>query len=131
DATQTVNLQAHGVFERGEEVALFARDLARAPVRRRPGQPWLLRAVERRDHATVGVAVNKADPFEAPQQFDRLRRHRTRADVAAADDEVDVLALDLLEHRFQRGQVAVDVRDDRHPHAYPRSLMRSFGTKRT
>ena len=57
---------------------------------------------------------------ELAHALERLGRLRPDRDVAEAEDLVDAFLLDLREHGLQRGQVAVDVGDEREPHALSR-----------
>ena len=63
------------------------------------------------------VAAHEPRPV-APrlEQRDGLARQRTPGQVAAGDDQVRLLPLDLGEHGLERHGVAVDVRERRDPH---------------
>ena len=52
---------------------------------------------------------------ELAHAVERLRRLRPDGDVAEAEDLVHAFLLDLREHRLERGQVTVDVAEEREP----------------
>ena len=54
--------------------------------------------------------------LELADALERLRGLRADGDVAEADELVDALALELLQHRVQRQAVSVDVRDQPEAH---------------
>jgi hypothetical protein len=54
---------------------------------------------------------------EARQPRQDVQWHRPWEDIAAHDDLVDSRPTDVVEHRLQRGQVALTVEDRRHAHA--------------
>ena len=59
------------------------------------------------------VVADEADRGALAHRRDALGRPRAVAGhVAEAPDLVDALRIDVGEHRFERGEVAVDVRDD-------------------
>ena len=59
---------------------------------------------------TVAVAVDPPDRQRLRgERVEDGRRHRAADDVAAADDQVEVLVRDVGEHRAERGHVPVDV----------------------
>ena len=90
-------------------------DLFRAPFGERAWRNERL-TVELLDQTAVSVAADETGPVNGPQQIDRLGRHRARRDVTAKHDEVRLFALHLAQHRFQGGQVSVDVSQRRDPH---------------
>jgi len=67
------------------------------------------------EHA-VGVAADERRA-DCTQPLERLDRHRSARDVAASDDPVHALRLDLREDRVERRQVPVDVVESRDAHA--------------
>src|SRR6185312_16813712 len=76
-------------------------------------------ARRRVDQLAVGVAADVARPApEGDQPVKRRRGHRAGRRVAADQHDVGLLLGDLLEHRVQCGQVAVDVVDRRDTHPF-------------
>ena len=64
------------------------------------------------EHGAVGVAAHEAR-IQPAHELVRLLRQRAPREVAARDDQVRLLALELGEDRRERDGVAVDVGDDR------------------
>jgi hypothetical protein len=63
-----------------------------------------------RQHLAIAVAVNETHGNRRVREHvDRLAGHRSRDNVTAGNDPIDTFALDLVEYRLQRGQVAVYV----------------------
>jgi hypothetical protein len=78
------------------------------------------RARHLRQHLAVAVAVDELDgQVEAQQARDRLAGHRARDHVAPDHDPVHLRPANVLQHRLQRGEVAVDVIDRRDSHDCP------------
>ena len=72
--------------------------------------------LELRDEPAAELAIRvAADEHGALERREALAGHRASADVPAAHDRVDALALDFREHRLERRQVAVDVVERRDP----------------
>ena len=70
------------------------------------------------DEVRIPVPEDDRAP-ELAHAFERLGRLRADGDVPEAQDLVHALARDLLQHGVERGQIAVDVGDEREPHGYP------------
>jgi hypothetical protein len=65
----------------------------------------------------LAIAVNELDrEVEGQESRERLTRHRPRNDVASKDDLVHIFTTDLVQHRFKRRKVAVDVVECCNPH---------------
>ena len=60
--------------------------------------------------------MKRTGTVDCARAVDRVARHRPWHDVAANDDLIDTLPMDLVEHRFQSGQVAVYVVEGRDSH---------------
>ena len=116
---EPVDLDHHGLLEGGLEVPLPLVDHGGRPGRSRPLRAALIgsQCVELLDDPAIGVAAyeDRALP-ERAHELDRLPGQRPWHDIAADDDEIDVLALELGEDRAQRDEVAVDVGQGRDAH---------------
>ena len=76
----------------------------------------VLRRRRRRPLDEPGVPVAHDDGTAEPlHPGERLTRLRAGGDVAEADEPVDLLPLELRQHRLERDQVAMDVRDQPDP----------------
>jgi hypothetical protein len=70
------------------------------------------------DELPLRVPAHQTDALSPRlDERDRLRGERPPGEVAAGDEQIGLLPLDLGEHRFERGGVAVHVRDCRDAHA--------------
>jgi hypothetical protein len=61
---------------------------------------------------------------EVADELVRLRRKRPPREIAAENDQVGALGLDLGQHGLERGCVPVDVRERGDPHASRRAVRR-------
>ena len=98
-------------WQRTQEVDLLRGEPAQHPI---VGDARRLSVtVEALDQIAVGIPDDVARVGSAARELERLGRERSRDDVAAEHDRVGV---DLVEHGFERRQVAVDVvqRGDAH-----------------
>ena len=116
DAADAVDgVDPHSALKRGQELALLPIDLLRAPIGEGAGRFRRL-AVELVDETPVRVSADETRAADGLQQVDRFRRHGAGRDVTAKHYEVRLLTLHIPQHSFQRRQIAVDVRQRRHPH---------------
>ena len=71
----------------------------------------------RLDELALAVAADRDRAIaQCLHGIDGLARERAARDVAADDDQIDAEALDLGQHRGQRGVVAMDVVERRDSH---------------
>jgi hypothetical protein len=76
--------------------------------------------VIRGDELAIGVAPHPDRPLaQLGQPVQGLCRHRPGGNVAVEHDGVDTSRVDVLKGSLERGQVAVDVSQDRDPHQGP------------
>ena len=114
---ETVDVDGDGLLEAGEE-----RQVVRAVLRRVIHGPRVgcSSTVTQLDECALRVAANEAcRNVERAHERERLLRERAPGEVAAEDDEVGRLPLDLLEHGGERRRVPVDVRERGDAHAQP------------
>jgi hypothetical protein len=119
---EPVDVQREGRRRAVEVVAQGGGQLGTAPDR-------ALLVQRRGDQLAVAVPAYPQHPLaQAEQPLQGLHRHRAERDVAGDDDPVDAGPVDLGQHRLQRRQVSVHVREHRGSHrvilaqAKPRQL---------
>src|SRR5262249_61357143 len=105
----------------GQEVAVSVAEPA--------GNPCIhSTALGRGDSVAIAVAADVVRVRQRSQQLQRLARERAADEVAAEDDRVRLLSLDVAEHRVERGRIPVDVGDRRDSHYASRAArILSFG----
>jgi hypothetical protein len=82
--------------------------------------------VRARGDLPVGVAPHEASPLvEVLEPLDRLPREGPPSHVAAEHDEVGSRRVHLVQHRVERGQIAVNIVEGGDAHAMePKALRR-------
>src|SRR4029077_7068033 len=88
-----------------------------SPLCRGGAEPVRLDAGDLRKNLAVAIALNELHGYVEVQQIcDRFAAHGSGNYIAADDDLVDLCLTNILEHRFQCGEVGVDIvnRSDAH-----------------
>ena len=107
DRPEPIDVERDGEWEALEVVGLLVGEPRRDPVRQavRLG----VHAPTDLERNPVGVSLDCVYVGQLADERERFARHRPGDDVTADYDRVGTFALDLLEHCFERGDVAVDV----------------------
>jgi hypothetical protein len=114
DGAEAVDLDGDGRLEAGEECEVLLR------VQRGDPRPALALGVSH--DGPIRIAANEpCRDAKCSDELERLARERAPREIAAEDDQIGLGALDLCQHRLQRGRVTVDVRE--HGHASSRTLL--------
>ena len=69
------------------------------------------------EHLPIGVAAHEANVWHGCETVEDLNGEWAADEIAATDDRVDALRVDLCKHGLERRQVPVDVGDGGDPHA--------------